>query len=105
MTDKITVDFIECFDETPLVFRSPGRINILGEHTDYNEGFVLPAAIDKNIYVAITKRNDTAIQLYSADFNESFFSDINDVQKAKTQSIRSGFRHASRQYNAPAFAR
>jgi galactokinase len=85
MINKITADFIARFNETPLVFRSPGRINILGEHTDYNEGFVLPAAIDKSIYIAITKRADTTIQLYSTDFNESFTADITNVKISGTQ--------------------
>jgi galactokinase len=41
-----------------LIVRSPGRVNLIGEHTDYNEGFVLPAAIDKVAYIAMTLRND-----------------------------------------------
>ena len=43
--------FRERFHEEPIVVRSPGRVNIIGEHTDYNNGFVLPAAIDKAIFV------------------------------------------------------
>ncbi|HEX5150720.1 MAG TPA: galactokinase [Parafilimonas sp.] len=56
---------------SPLIVRSPGRINIIGEHTDYNEGFVLPAAIDKAIYVAISRRDDNEIHLFAGDYNES----------------------------------
>lgn len=52
--------------------RSPGRVNIIGEHTDYNEGFVLPAAIDKAVYVGISQRVDSEIHLYAVDFKESF---------------------------------
>lgn len=63
-----------------LVVRSPGRVNIIGEHTDYNEGFVLPAAIDKAIYVAIGKRTDDRVHLYSADFVESFKVKLADIQ-------------------------
>ncbi len=63
-----------------LVVRSPGRVNIIGEHLDYNEGFVLPAAIDKAIYVAIGKRNDDSVQLYSADFEESFEVRLSDIK-------------------------
>ena len=55
-----------------LCVKSPGRINIIGEHTDYNNGFVMPAAIDKYIYVAISKRNDKTISLFSSDYNESY---------------------------------
>lgn len=54
------------------VVRSPGRINIIGEHTDYNEGFVLPTAIDKAIYVGIETRDDDLIRLYAEDFNSYF---------------------------------
>ena len=49
MLEKIKKIFIEKYQEEPTIFRSPGRVNILGEHTDYNNGFVLPAAIDKSI--------------------------------------------------------
>lgn len=81
MIEKITKAFIERFNDHPFVFRSPGRVNIIGEHTDYNEGFVLPGAIDKNIWVAISKRNDSIIHLYAVDFNEEFVGDINNVKK------------------------
>jgi galactokinase len=85
MIKKITTAFLEKYDEHPRVFRSPGRVNILGEHTDYNEGFVLPAAIDKNIYIAITKRKDDTINLYAADFDESFTIDIKNIKRSATQ--------------------
>ncbi|MBI3137681.1 MAG: galactokinase [Sphingobacteriales bacterium] len=54
-----------------LVVRSPGRINLIGEHTDYNNGFVLPAAIDKAVYVAVDKTGGAAYRLHSVDFNET----------------------------------
>lgn len=72
MISKIKASFKDRFHEEPKIFRSPGRVNILGEHTDYNEGFVLPAAINKYIYVAITGRTDNIIELYASDFNEEF---------------------------------
>ena len=59
--------FKSLYNEEPMIVRSPGRVNIIGEHTDYNEGFVLPAAIDKAIYIAITNRNDDEIHLYAQD--------------------------------------
>jgi galactokinase len=62
--------FAALFEINPLLFYSPGRINLIGEHLDYNNGFVLPAAIDKAIYTAISKRNDDLIVLYSMAFNE-----------------------------------
>jgi galactokinase len=51
--------------------QSPGRINLIGEHTDYNNGFVLPAAIDKCVQVAIAKRTDGAIHMHAIDLQES----------------------------------
>lgn len=54
-----------------IIVRSPGRINLIGEHTDYNEGFVLPAAIDKAVYVVIEKNEGDSIVLHSTDFNET----------------------------------
>ncbi len=71
--------FTELFHAAPLVVRSPGRINIIGEHTDYNEGFVLPAAIDKAAYAATTKRRDDIINLYSIAFQESYECRVADV--------------------------
>jgi len=63
--------FKSLFNSEPLLIRSPGRVNIIGEHTDYNEGFVLPAAIDKAIYIAIGKRDDDIIHLYAQDYQQS----------------------------------
>jgi galactokinase len=68
---KISENFERRFSEKPLVFRSPGRVNIIGEHTDYNNGFVLPAAIDKAIYIGISRRDDNLISLYSEEFIDS----------------------------------
>ena len=65
-----------------LFVKSPGRINLIGEHTDYNLGFVLPAAIDKAIYFAIGKRSDNEIHLTAADLNESFSISMNELVKS-----------------------
>ena len=56
-------DILSSFVETDaLVVRSPGRINLIGEHTDYNEGFVLPAAIDKAVSIARGVKGVTSVQ-------------------------------------------
>ncbi len=58
------------------LFSAPGRINIIGEHTDYNEGFVMPAAIDKKIWVAITPVRGSAVTVYSVDYDQISTFDI-----------------------------
>ena len=85
MINKISAIFKDKFAEQPSIFRSPGRLNIIGEHTDYNEGFVLPAAIDKDIYIAITIRADNQINLFAGDFNEHFTTDTNHIKQATIQ--------------------
>jgi galactokinase len=62
-----------------LVVKSPGRINLIGEHIDYNHGFVLPAAIDKFIEVAIGKRSDGAIHMVAVDLGETIILPIHNL--------------------------
>ena len=80
MMKKIDQKFTELFGGKPLIVRSPGRINIIGEHTDYNGGFVLPAAIDKAAYLAISLRDDDEIHLMAEDLNEKFSISINELK-------------------------
>ena len=80
---KVLQDFKNNFDGEPIIVRSPGRVNIIGEHTDYNNGFVLPAAIDKAIYVAVSPRNDETIKLYSGEFDKSFETSLSQLKPAK----------------------
>lgn len=58
------------FQEEAAVFSAPGRVNLIGEHTDYAEGFVMPAAINFATLAAISKRNDGNIVIYSKNFGE-----------------------------------
>ena len=83
MKENITKIFRERFNTEPLVVRSPGRVNIIGEHTDYNEGFVLPAAIDKSIYAAASKRDDDLISLFAFNYNESAECKMEDIKPSK----------------------
>lgn len=63
--------------------RAPGRVNLIGEHTDYNEGYVLPIAIDKAVYIAIGKTDGTTVRLYSNDMKEQIQFDLQKLEKAK----------------------
>jgi len=67
-----------------LVVKSPGRINLIGEHIDYNHGFVLPAAIDKYIEVAIGKRTDDAIHMVAVDLGETIIVPMHNLQPHAT---------------------
>jgi galactokinase len=77
--DSMAERFTGLFDDPaePLVVRSPGRINLIGEHTDYNDGFVLPAAIDKAAWVAVTRRTDNRIFLFAADYQAGYETALN----------------------------
>lgn len=80
LVDNLRKDFTDLFQQAPVIVRSPGRVNIIGEHTDYNEGFVLPAAIDKAAYIAMSLREDDEIHLRALDLNESFFLKLADLK-------------------------
>ncbi|WP_369048467.1 galactokinase [Tenacibaculum sp. UWU-22] len=78
--NKVKSIFIDTFKSNPLMIFSPGRINIIGEHTDYNDGFVFPAAIDKGIYAAIGKSNSNESTIYALDLNDSFTFSVDDSE-------------------------
>ena len=80
---KIKKKFKELFNVEPYIFRSPGRVNLIGEHTDYNMGFVLPAAIDKAIYFAISPRGDNDCKIFALDLNDFFEFSIEDLKKSE----------------------
>ena len=70
MKDKLRTDFTERFSSNPVFYASAGRINLIGEHTDYNGGFVFPGAIDKYIMTAININGTDKVRLYSVDMNQ-----------------------------------
>ena len=79
--ELLKANFIEVYgnsDEEIRMFASPARINIIGEHIDYNGGKVFPAAIDKYLYCAVRKRNDSKIIYNDLFFPGTFTFDIND---------------------------
>jgi galactokinase len=63
------------------VTRSPGRVNLIGEHTDYNDGFVLPMAINYATWIALRSRNDSRVVLTALDLDESLDLDLQDIKK------------------------
>ncbi len=69
--NKVQENFKKTFNNSPLLIFSPGRINIIGEHTDYNDGFVFPAAVNKGIYAAFSKSETNASKAYALDLNEN----------------------------------
>ena len=69
--NRLVAEFTECYGTTPRVFSAPGRVNIIGEHTDYNDGFVLPVAIDRRTYVAIAPRKDRRVHVASKVLNDT----------------------------------
>ncbi len=80
MTDSIHKGFVDSF-KTELKIASPGRINLIGEHTDYNKGFVLPTAIDKHIIFQFQKNDTTnTCNVYSATFDKMLSFNLNEIQ-------------------------
>jgi galactokinase len=70
VAETLIHDFTQQFHTHPRLFSAPGRINLIGEHVDYNEGFVLPMAIDKRTFVAASARADRRLRIVARDFNE-----------------------------------
>ncbi len=68
--------------EAATVVRAPGRVNLIGEHTDYNDGYVLPIAIDRSILVAAAPRDDRRVVLHSLDFDEGAQFSLDDIRRA-----------------------
>ena len=79
---RVTDDFTQRFGSPPgAIVRAPGRVNLIGEHTDYNDGFVLPMAIDRAIWIALAPRPDRLVRVHSLDFNETAEFDLDRLDK------------------------
>ncbi len=74
--NDLTRVFRELYGTAPRLFRAPGRVNLIGEHTDYNEGFVLPVAIDRETIVTAAPRDDRRVQVFSVEKNERIEFDL-----------------------------
>ncbi|MBR5166678.1 MAG: galactokinase [Salinivirgaceae bacterium] len=84
MNQKIRDKFIALFGAEPQMFRAPGRVNLIGEHTDYNEGFVLPAAVDKMIAFAVKPNSVGRFRFFAFDLNESFETEADNIGVSQT---------------------
>jgi galactokinase len=80
---KILEAFFANFGTPPSILaRSPGRVNLIGEHTDYNDGFVLPMAIDREVWIALRPRDDSQVHVRALDFDQSGQFDLESFQHA-----------------------
>lgn len=78
--------FLEVYPGEPVLVRSPARINLIGEHTDYNDGFVMPAAVDKEIVFAIAPSPESVSRIFSLNFQEEALVDLHETHKVEQPS-------------------
>lgn len=73
--------FLQLFGQSAnVICHAPGRVNLIGDHTDYNDGFVLPAAIDYGTDIAATARDDCFVHVYAHDYDQSAKFSLQDIQ-------------------------
>ncbi len=84
---KIEFAFQKQFGDTTgmTVLMAPGRVNLIGEHTDYNEGFVLPMTVDHAVYLGLRSRSDDECKVYSINFEEAASWSLNNIENTKNQ--------------------
>ena len=80
---SLAVQFEKVFGGQPRIFRAPGRVNLIGEHTDYNDGFVMPAAVGFSTYVAIAPRKDRKLLIRSEEFPGNFEFDLDRLPEKR----------------------
>ncbi|SFZ92373.1 galactokinase [Flaviramulus basaltis] len=86
LISKVKESFINKFSTNPLMIFSPGRINIIGEHTDYNDGFVFPAAVNKGIIAAFNKSETQKSTAYAIDMDESIEFELDKLKPSSEGS-------------------
>ena len=84
-SERVLNAFRESYGKEDAMVRSPGRVNLIGEHTDHNLGFVLPAAIDKSIHLAIRLRKDQGLHFLALDKAESYEGSLEAIRSSEAQ--------------------
>jgi galactokinase len=79
VADLIT-KFQEIYGARPRVYRAPGRVNLIGEHTDYNDGFVMPAALNRFTWIAVTPRDDRSLVMRSTNYPDVVTADLDNIK-------------------------
>ena len=83
---ELQTRFRERFGGSASLYRAPGRVNLIGEHTDYNQGFVMPVAIDLSCWVAIGQREDRKLVIYSEDVADTAEADLDSAEVRPTRT-------------------
>ncbi|HNT51585.1 MAG TPA: galactokinase family protein, partial [Cyclobacteriaceae bacterium] len=84
MGPSVKLKFIELFQSEPVLIHAPGRINLIGEHTDYNEGFVMPAAIRMGLNFAFGVSDRSHSSIYSLKYHQLYILDLSNPAKVET---------------------
>lgn len=85
ITNRLELEFINRFGHSPdFIVSAPGRVNLIGEHTDYNDGFVFPVAIDKYIHIVGSKRSDRRVHLHALDMDEEYTFSMDAPDNSET---------------------
>ncbi|MFZ0426687.1 MAG: galactokinase [Acidobacteriota bacterium] len=96
--------FVARYGEQPTLWaQAPGRVNLLGEHTDYNDGFVFPAAIDRYLSIAAAPRSDATVRAYSVDFEQESVFRLGDLRRSETEPWSNYLRGVFEQYQKRGF--
>lgn len=82
---ELRTNFERLYQARPRLYRAPGRVNLIGEHTDYNDGFVMPVAVDLSTWVAIAPRRDRKLVLHSLNYSESVEVDLDLLSPGPSQ--------------------
>src|SRR3954463_8225102 len=83
--ERVVTAFRDGFGAPGAVVRSPGRVNLIGEHTDHNLGFVLPGAVDRAIFLAVRLRDDRALRFTALDKDEHYEGSLDDIRPVPGQ--------------------